>query len=554
MMALMMMDAVTILRNIKRALWQWLRKKTIAIFGFDLRAIALFRIAYSLLILCNIFDHLRFVYPLYDDRGAFPRSIVYLYTTLFPHEYSIYSASGWWPIPAALLLVHAAAALCMLVGYRTRWAAAANWFLLVSRYNRFPLANFYGDDYLRMCSFWIMFLPLDKVWSISEVLSTQRAKKDHVIHLSPGSVAIIGQVILMYVVSVYQKNGAAWRIDGTAIFTALAHTHQPPSSLNRFALHSVVNIPLLRPVLRWLTPIVLHVEFFTPWALVSPVQTSRARLLGALVLFAMHLAFAAFINIWFMSLCFAVPLLLFTEALFPHATSQPHRSVRLKASTNAPLWIFCAVTFCLVTATVMHSAEDLRPSLPPIPKAVWAYIDLLGLTQHWKMYAPQPETGIHWAVFEGVLANGSRVAFKGVDRDLDFTSARPFRDDHLQCGPEGKALTGTPLYTVFYFACRALSLPTNDTGDLEVATTRPIFKHYAPLIVSSISKYICRQWNGHYKDGEEGSGMPLLREVKVWEIEARIVYPSDRLLHNYTKMIWHHSCWAWGRKVAVRAQ
>jgi len=125
------------------------------IFGFDLRSLALFRIALALVVLVDL-----------SPLGSLSK------VSASPFYWSIFALSDSVLVQSILFIVAIAIALLLLIGYHTRLATIATWALIVSLHHRNPLLLFAADDVIRAVLFWAMFLPLGACYSVESALNT----------------------------------------------------------------------------------------------------------------------------------------------------------------------------------------------------------------------------------------------------------------------------------------------------------------------------------------------------------------------------------------------
>ena len=99
------------------------------------------------------------------------------------------------------------------VGWHTRIATAVSWALLVSLHARNPwLASMGGDALLRLFLFWGMFLPLGARLSLDARREPALARAPAQ-YVSAATVALLGQVCLVYFATGAQKSGELWRTE-----------------------------------------------------------------------------------------------------------------------------------------------------------------------------------------------------------------------------------------------------------------------------------------------------------------------------------------------------
>ena len=128
-----------------------------AVWSLDTRSLAVFRIGLASIILVDLVNRARDLTAHYADAGILPRATLWnwMYWYLSPHM-----ISGSVYFEAALFLIAGCFAFLLLVGYKTRLATAATWFLLCSLLVRNPFVSNAGDGLLRLLLLWGIFLPL----------------------------------------------------------------------------------------------------------------------------------------------------------------------------------------------------------------------------------------------------------------------------------------------------------------------------------------------------------------------------------------------------------
>jgi hypothetical protein len=143
-----------------------LRERAAPHLGIDPRALGAFRIAVALFLLGDLLVYrLPGVRAFYTDDGVLPRStLAEAYPLL--ESVSIHAISGSARAQTGLLAVAACAAVCLLVGYRTRASTGLSVVLLASLYARNPYVINGGNTILVVFLFLSLFLPLDARWSL----------------------------------------------------------------------------------------------------------------------------------------------------------------------------------------------------------------------------------------------------------------------------------------------------------------------------------------------------------------------------------------------------
>ncbi|EMA59039.1 HTTM domain protein [Halorubrum kocurii JCM 14978] len=138
-----------------------LRERAAPYLGIDPRALGAFRIALALFLLGDLLVYrLPAVRAFYTDEGVLPRSTL---AEIYPQleSLSIHAVSGSAWVQTGLLAVAVGAAVCFLVGYRTRASTGVSLVLLASLYARNPYVINGGNTILVVFLFISLFLPLD---------------------------------------------------------------------------------------------------------------------------------------------------------------------------------------------------------------------------------------------------------------------------------------------------------------------------------------------------------------------------------------------------------
>ena len=284
--------------------------------------------------------------------------------------------SGGALFQALLLGVAAFAALCMLVGYRTRLMTFVAWALLLSFQMRNPLVNGAAVHLLRELMFWSILLPLGAYWSVDRARSALPRPSPR--FLSLATFGLFLQIAFVYWFTAALKFGPEWRVDHTALYYAL--------SLDQLATpigHFLLNFPTLLQVMTFGTfmleaigPILLFCPFFT-----GPVRTGTALAFMSLHfgiwltldigIFPWISAFCmvCFFPTWFWDRATALhSALLGRSGLARRMQSAAERSGRAVVALSQTLLSFAADVRQLLFASPAPSGGPLadRSALPPL--------------------------------------------------------------------------------------------------------------------------------------------------------------------------------------------
>ena len=125
------------------------------LFALDLRSLGLFRIGIALILLYDLLLRSFELSFFYTDLGATPREV--LWHSPFPMGIvwwiSPHMLSGSFAWQAFLFILSALFGVALLLGYRTSWAVAISWFLLMGSQARQPMILQGNDVLSRLAQF-----------------------------------------------------------------------------------------------------------------------------------------------------------------------------------------------------------------------------------------------------------------------------------------------------------------------------------------------------------------------------------------------------------------
>ena len=313
------------------------------VFSVDLRSLALFRIFLGFLIIADLAGRVPNFRAHFTEEGILPREL--LISSMSEWRWSLFLINGSLQFQVALFIATWIAAICIIVGYRTRLMLVVAWVLIMSLQVRNPLVLSGADTLLRLTMFWSMLLPLGAKWSIDSRRS-EAPKGLSTRFVSFASAGLIIQIAIMYLFTVMLKDGPSWRGDGTALYYATgagqitkpfgAYLHQFPNLLKVF------------------THIGFAIEIVAPWLILLPFRRGLFRIIGIGAIVSLH------VGIW----------LIMDVALFPWTSA-----LVMFAFLPASFWSVVEVQFSRLLSWIEQRAAKPRdrrvmPGLPSLSPAV----------------------------------------------------------------------------------------------------------------------------------------------------------------------------------------
>jgi hypothetical protein len=350
------------------------------------------RIGLGLLILLDLLLQLPDLRAFYTDEGILPRSLLLAMPhRTFPNLHMLSGSLLW---VALLHGLTALAAGCLALGYRSRLACAACWFLLHSMHYRNPWLLDAGHSQLRLVLFWCMFMPLDGSDDKEETCS------------SPATLGYTLQIGLIYLFAALNKNDPVWTREHTALYYVL--------NQDAFATGWGHWVRQNAELMKGLTQLALGLE----WSLPFLLWWRRTRWLGLALLLLFHLSIACLLRLGLM-----VPTALVCAlGLLPNAPRPPGLGRGPTPSLGRPVgWgLYAACAYI-----VLINLAVLR--LWPVPRPVQVFGYVFQLFQSWPMFAPHPGKVDGWFVVEGVRRDGSSLDLWRGGAPIDWRVPQDFR-------------------------------------------------------------------------------------------------------------------------------
>lgn len=248
-----------------------------AVFGIDLRSLALLRCGLALVLLVQLLQLLPDLLRLYSDDGVMSRA--WIINVAGPWRWSLHFLNGSAVFVALLWLLQLAAALLLLAGWRTRLAAIVSFLLYASLMNRNPVVTTEADAWLLSLLFWLALLPAGSRYAVDA--ARQPALQGPARHLSWASAGLVLQILAVFTVTALAQRGAEWQEQHSALYYALS-IEADATPLGRWLLQ-------FPQVLSFLTMGVWWTSLLAPLLALVPLWTGALRTLAIVVLLLLQL-------------------------------------------------------------------------------------------------------------------------------------------------------------------------------------------------------------------------------------------------------------------------
>lgn len=423
-----------------------MRSRLLNLFTIDLRSLALLRVGLAVSVLADVGTRALDLVSLYTDRGVLPRDLL-----LEIQGREVYLSVHYWAsahpwLQGGLFAFTAAAAVALLVGWRTRAATLVCWYLVASVQVRLPFGYFGGDTILRMLLFWALFVPLAARFSLDAARGRVQPRPDR--YVSGASAALLLQVGLIYWITGIRKSGELWW-SGQAVFYAL--------QLDEWATPLGVRLRPETSLLEWLTYGTLGIELLGPFVAFVPFWNGAFRLAAVASFWAFHAGLAACMSIGLFPLISMVAWLPFVPTLVWERLGSETRTGSGRAGDFRSR--LGSLTALLLLAYVCVLLAQQTTSLPRVlPEPALAVGKVLRLHQTWNMFAPDPPSFTARHDFRARLADGSYVTadlpkrlrwtvymsrFREESRDDPQARAVLLRLAHWRCAEWSEGRTGS---------------------------------------------------------------------------------------------------------------
>lgn len=394
---------------------------------------------------------------------------------------------------ALLFVVWGIVAVLLLFGVCTRAMTILNFILIISVQARNPFILSGADTLLRLLSFWMLFIPLDRdfTWRALYRKQSNAPEPLHTVNALPVRI-LQGQVALAYLMTgLFKLMGQSWR-SGDAVFQVL----QLGSMLRPFGHWLAASAP--DSLLRLLTYGVICTELAFPILMFIPVGQPHIRRFGLVLALLLH-----------MGIAFAMTTLLFDFLLVFGVSYLPFFARTVckaeEAQPTSKQMIMPVALLLVLLVVIWQNADDLRQSgfagIPTLTLPISTLLAMTGLQQHWQLFAPIP-LAVDWSV------NSIGTFESGVQLDL-WTGNSPINE--------------------------IVPAPNNVIDYRWTAFDLWVIQNHPDVVLDAWSRYICRQFNA-----KTGSPRLVTLELRAltrhWHTAGANVQP----LRN--DLLWLHRC------------
>jgi hypothetical protein len=339
--------------------------------------------------------HLPIAGIFYSDSGVAPRAAVWQVSAAQPFHLSLMDGLSQPWMATVFFLAWAGVAVGLLLGFRTRRMLLLNFLFVLSIYRRNPFIVSGADDILRVLSFWLLFIPLNRHFSLDRLLSgdKQPAVSGKPVPGWPATYAFPVRLIQLQIALIYLATGLfkllgqPWR-EGTAVFYVL----QLDSLLLPLGKWLAAGSPAW--LLQILTYQVVLLEVAFPILVFVPLGQPALRFLGLAMAGLMHLGIALTMRPPLVDFLLGLGvsyLLFFAQQVRSNGqVEEPAVSPRARHQKGV-VTLFLGL---FMVAVIWQNGDYFRvygaAVVPPLPTAVTTLLDMTGLRQGWDLFAPDP--------------------------------------------------------------------------------------------------------------------------------------------------------------------
>ena len=367
-------------------------------YRFDLRSLALMRIAVAIVILIDLSIRFKDLTAHYTDEGIWPVRLA-LSLAWKPWSWSIHGISGSYSFTFILFLIHFIFAFFLLIGFKGKLSTIVLWLLTISLQNRNLFVLQAGDDLLRLLLFWAIFLPWHCRYSWDSRKNKVNSKQNTFVNL--GYLILLASV---YFFTVCLKTSSEWHSEGTAIYYALGLEQM------RLPLFGdwLYQWPQLMKQLTWL---VYGMELSLPLLILFPKKNGNLRLAAFILIFVLHIGIGLtlYVGLFFIiNIASAMALLpsFVLDKFEKKARIDSYKNVTLVAENSYVTLLKNSFFIIVIFLCLLVNLGNMNWFNYQLKPQVWYPINALRLDQYWGMFSPTVMKKDGWYVYHGMDSIG----------------------------------------------------------------------------------------------------------------------------------------------------
>lgn len=389
----------------------------------DPRPVALFRIAFGVLLLKEALYHLPYAQMLYSDSGVLPWSVFRLSSA---PNFSIFQWIGNSVLVQAVFVLWALVAVGLILGWRTRLLSILNFVLVISVVHRYPLFSTGADLVMMSYSWWMIFVPLGATYRLRLWRPALDRRIRTPIYAFPVRMLQLSLVLVYLGSGIYKLQGTSWQT-GEALYLALQlHMHTFP-----WAADILRNVhPILLQFGTWFA---MWAEVLWPLFMFFPIGQPRLKIIGMVLGLLLHIGIGSTMNVPNFPLVMLIGYLLFFEPRWidwleqrpllrrflpvpttTESAAEPGCLLRLgstilKNTSRIVMTVFLAGVMTAVIWAQILQNEGLGIALnaQPMPTRLELLLVQSGLWQSYPLFAPNPRLTDAWLILRATAADES---------------------------------------------------------------------------------------------------------------------------------------------------
>jgi hypothetical protein len=395
------------------------------LYGLDVRALSLMRIALSLILLVDLCIRANSLTAFYTETGVVPFNPIER-SFWNPGYFSLFEFADTYAFALTMFIITGIVYLFLLAGYKTKVFSILAWFLLTSLQNRNTLVLQSGDDLLRLVLFWGIFMPWGNFYSIdSKKISLLRGteKKKTIL-----TIATVGYVILLFSIYFFTgllKESPEWNSEGTAIYYAL--------SLDQMTWPLGKVLLAYPEVLKYLTIFIRWFEMLIPFLLFVPFKNARFRLIFIFCIAALHLSISLTL---FVGLFYLIGITTSIGLLPSYVMDWFDKKIKRKqlSETRIDTSFFKKITanyyfnvvknsflFFCIALCMLWNISTVNGSGLTVANGFFQFGYSLRFNQNWGMFAPTVFKDDGWYIMEGSAKNSLKIDINRKGAKVDYT-------------------------------------------------------------------------------------------------------------------------------------